>query len=257
MGIRHAHCYRGTDKPAYTRIAVTKHDRNYIGTNPGLKTRQFNMGNPTKAYNTIVDLTCEQPQVQLRDNAIEATRLMINRKLVEVVGKENFFMKLRVYPFHIMRENKLAQGAGADRVSSGMKHAFGKPIGRAARLRMSQKVFSVLCDASQAENVRKALMKTAPKLGIRIGANIHQDVASIGTMPKKMREDKVAEVAADATTDAAATPAADAKDAKGAPAKGAPAKGAPAAKDAKGAPAKGAPAAKDAKAAPAKDAKKK
>ncbi|MFH0970050.1 MAG: 50S ribosomal protein L16 [Candidatus Diapherotrites archaeon] len=191
MGLRPAHCYRGTDKPAYTRIAVTKHDRNYIGTNPSLRTRQFNMGNPLKKYDTIVDLICEQPGVQLRDNAIEATRLMANRRLAEVVGKENFFMRLRVYPFHIMRENKLAQGAGADRVSSGMKHAFGKPIGKAVRLRQSQKIFSVLCDAPQAENVKKSLLRTAPKLGILVSAKIHYDVASIGTLPKKIREEKV------------------------------------------------------------------
>lgn len=249
MGLRPAHCYRTTSKPAYTRIAVTKHDKNFIGTNPHLRTRQFNMGNPLKKYNAIVDLTCEETHIQIRDNAIESARLNVNRHLINSIGKENFFMRLRVVPYHIMRENKLAQGAGADRVSSGMKHAFGKPIGKAARIRGGQKIFSVLCDQSQVEQVKLGLLRAIPKLGIKMSVNAHDDITSIGTLPKTVREEKV-EVKEEATTataeGAAAAPAAGDKAA--APAAGA--KGAPA-KDAKGA----APA-KDAK-APAKDAKKK
>ncbi|MEK6970589.1 MAG: 50S ribosomal protein L16 [archaeon] len=253
MGIRPAHCYRGTDKPAYTRIAVTKHDRNYIGTNPHLRTRQFNMGNPLKKYDTIVDLACEESHIQIRDNAIESARLNVNRHLINSIGKENFFMRLRVVPYHILRENKLAQGAGADRVSSGMKHAFGKPIGKAARIRSGQKLFSVLCDKSQVEAVKRGLLRAIPKLGLKMSVNAHDDITSIGTLPKTVREEKVEVKAEAATTEGAATPTegtaapAAGKDAKGATA----GKGAAPAKDAKGA----APA-KDAK-APAKDAKKK
>jgi large subunit ribosomal protein L10e len=264
MGLRPAHCYRGTDKPAYTRIAVTVHHKNFIGTNPNLHTRQFNMGNPLKKYTHIVDLVCEQPHVQIRDNALEAARLNVNRHLINSIGKENFFMRLRVYPYHIMRENKLAQGAGADRVSSGMKHAFGKPIGKAARLRQGQKVFSVLCDETQLDAVKRGLLRAIPKMGLVMSVNAHQDILSIGTLPKKMREEKVEVKAEEATAeagegaDATAAPAAGGKE--GAPAaKGAPAKGTPA-KDAKGVPAKdakGTSAGKDAKGDKGKDAKKK
>ena len=253
MGLRPAHCYRGQDKPAYTRIAVTKHDKNFIGTNPTLRTRQFNMGNPLKKYTKIIDLVCDVPGIQIRDNAIESARLNVNRALITSLGKENFFMRLRVYPFHIMRENKLAQGAGADRVSSGMKHAFGKPIGKAARLRQNQKIFSLLCEEHQVESAKAGLMRAIPKMGFPMSVHVHDDITSIGTLPKSMREEKVvakveeAAVAADGTV----APAADGA----APAAGKDAKGAPAAKGA--APVKGAAPAKDAKAAPAKDAKKK
>ncbi len=227
MGLRPAHCYRGVDKPAYTRIAVTVHDKNFIGTNPNLRTRQFNMGNPLKKYSHIVDLYCDTTGVQIRDNAIEAIRLNVNRALIKQIGKENFFMRLRIYPFHIMRENKLAQGAGADRVSSGMKHAFGKPIGKAARLRQGKVILSVLCDGTQTDAAKVCLMRAMPKMGFPVAVKVHQDITSIGKLPKKVREEKV-EVKEEAVvaTDGAAPAAEGAAAAKGA----APAKGAPAAK---------------------------
>ena len=247
MALRPAHCYRGQGKPAYTRIAVTVHDKNFIGTNPNLRTRQFNMGNPLKKYTHIVDLVCRDPGIQVRDNAIEAARLNVNRALITSLGKENFFMRLRIYPFQILRENKLAQGAGADRVSSGMKHAFGKPIGRAARLRYNQKILSVLCDETQLAEARRCMLRAIPKMGFKMDVLVHQDITSIGKLPKKMREEKV-EVKEEAAAVEGAV-GADGKPVEGAaPAKDAKAGGA---KDAK--PAAGA---KDAKGAPAKDEKK-
>ncbi|MDP2666926.1 MAG: 50S ribosomal protein L16 [Candidatus Diapherotrites archaeon] len=191
MGLRPAHCYRGTDKPAYTRIAIKVHHKNFIGTNPGLRTRQFNMGNPTKPYSHIVDWVVQEPHVQVRDNAIEAVRMGFNRQLVHKIGKDNFFIRVRVYPFQILRENKIAQGAGADRVSSGMKHSFGKPIGRAVRLRKNQKVLSVLCDGSHVTVVTTALNRAATKFNCKMLPIVHQDVTSIGNLPKKTREEKI------------------------------------------------------------------
>ncbi len=243
MGIRPAHCYRGQDKPAYTRIAVTVHDKNFIGTNPHLRTRQFNMGNPLKKYSHIVDLYCDVPGVQVRDNAIEAARLNVNRALITSLGKENFFMRLRIYPFHILRENKLAQGAGADRVSSGMKHAFGKPIGKAARLRQGKVILSVLCEEPKIEETKRCLMRAMSKMGFPLGVRVHQDLESIGKLPRKVREEKV-EVKAEAAADGTAAPAAEG--AAAAPAKGAAPTAKAGAKDAKPA-ATGKEAAKDAK----------
>ncbi|MFC7029415.1 hypothetical protein ACFQH8_22010 [Halomicroarcula sp. GCM10025710] len=41
-------------------------------------------------------------------------------------------MTLRKFPHQVLRENKQATGAGADRVSDGMRQAFGKIVGTAA-----------------------------------------------------------------------------------------------------------------------------
>lgn len=233
MGLRPAHCYRGIDKPAYTRLAVTKHDKNFIGTSPHLKIRQFNMGNPAPEYTHIIDLVNASPlHHQLRDNAIEATRQNINRYLGHKLGKEGYFMRIRVYPYHILRENKQAQGAGADRVSQGMSHPFGRPIGRAARVRPNQIIMSLLVNESNLKVAKHALLRAAPKFGFEIALNVHHDIASLGTRPTKQIEEKV-EVKAAAATEGAATAEAG-KEGAPAAAAGKDAK-APAAKDAKGA----------------------
>ncbi len=238
MGIRPAKCYtnpRGgkrirtgasgharkiNHQRAYTRVAITAPDRNYIGATPALRIRQFNMGNPMLPYNTVAELVVTE-SIDIRDNAIESARQSINRKLVKALGKEGFFMKVRVYPSHLLRENKQAQGAGADRVSQGMCLSFGIPVGRATRVRAGQTIFSVLCMDTQKNLVKEALRGARTRFPCSVKVEFHSDVKSIGTIPNKVIEEKVVEVAktetttptegAATTTEAGKAPAAGAK----------------------------------------------
>lgn len=187
MGLRPGRCYRSLSQRPYTRTAVKVHDKNYIGTSPHIKIRQYNMGNTLKKYSHILDLKAGA-SIQIRDNAIEATRINAVRRLNERVGKENYFLKLRVFPHNILRENKQAQGAGADRVSSGMSHAFGRPIGRSARVKKGQTILSVLVNSEDIEKTRKVLLGLASKLPCKVKVKVHTDTKSIGTIPKKVRE---------------------------------------------------------------------
>ncbi len=190
MGLRPAKCYRniGHKQRAYTRIAIKVPRRNYIGAAPALKIRQFNMGNPAAKYNRVGDLFVKD-DFDLRDNAIESARIAINRKLVKTLGKDGFFMKVRVYPSHIVRENKQAQGAGADRVSQGMSMSFGVPIGRAARVRKGQVVYSILFKKGQEDFVKDALLRARARFSSEVGVKFHDDVESVGTIPtKKIRD---------------------------------------------------------------------
>jgi large subunit ribosomal protein L10e len=63
-----------------------------------------------------------------------------------------------------MRENPLASGAGADRFQTGMAKAFGKPIGRAARVKPGQKVASVYVTKEKIPVTKKALKRAMMKL---------------------------------------------------------------------------------------------
>ena len=192
MGLRPGKCYRAQSKPAFTRTAVKVHKKNYIGSTPGVRTRQFNSGNPLKKYTHIADLIAEE-KVQIRDNSLESIRVAINRDLTKTVGKENFFIRLRIYPYHILRENKQAQGAGADRVTKGMSHPYGKPIGRAARVRENQKILSVLFNEEHLKVVKEALTKAKPKLTCKVSIKVGQDIESIGTLPKRIKIREVKE----------------------------------------------------------------
>jgi len=278
MGIRPAHCYRSPKhgvklrngaggharragkQRAYTRIAINVPDKNYIGAAPQLKIRQFNMGNPLLKYNTVAELIVKD-SIDIRDNAIESVRSTINRKLTKDLGKDAYFMKVRVYPSHLIRENKQAQGAGADRVSQGMTLAFGVPIGRMARVRKGQTIFSILCMSEQKEIVKTAMHRAAAKFPCKVEVKFHNDIKSLGTLPTKVQEEVIVEVKkADVVPGAEGAPAAVGADGKPI----APAAGTTPAPGAKGAPApaagKGTPApagGKSAPAAPAKPAGKK
>lgn len=70
---------------------------------------------------------------------------------------------MRVHPYHVIRINKQLSCAGADRLSSGMRQAFGRPYGKVARLKIGQVVMSVRSkDANQkhcVEALRRAKFK--------------------------------------------------------------------------------------------------
>lgn len=50
---------------------------------------------------------------------------------------------MRVHPFHVVRINKMLSCAGADRLQTGMRGAFGKPLGTVARVNIGQTLMSV------------------------------------------------------------------------------------------------------------------
>lgn len=69
--------------------------------------------------------------------------VLLKRYLVKVAGKETFHMRVRVHPHHVVRINKMLSVAGADRLQTGMRGAFGKPAGKVARVNVGQILLSV------------------------------------------------------------------------------------------------------------------
>ena len=68
---------------------------------------------------------------------------MCNRYMVKNCGKEAFHMRVRCHPFHVVRINKMLSCAGADRLQTGMRGAFGKPQGTVARVRIGQPILTM------------------------------------------------------------------------------------------------------------------
>jgi len=85
--------------------------------------------------------------------------------LTKTVGKDGYHIRIRAHPFHVLRANKMLSCAGADRLSSGMRHSYGKPIGVAARVDIGQVLISVRSkDANEAhviEAIRRGKFKFA------------------------------------------------------------------------------------------------
>jgi large subunit ribosomal protein L10e len=161
MALRPAKCYRKLERP-YTRRSNRKPKKGYVKGVPDKKIHRFEMGDPKKAYRLKAYIVSERG-VQIRHNALEAARIACNKYLVTEIGKENFFMKVLIFPHHVMRENALATGAGADRFSEGMRRAFGKPIGLAARVKPNQRIFEIRLDSGKEHIAKEALRRAVMK----------------------------------------------------------------------------------------------
>ena len=106
--------------------------KRYMGGVPGIRISQFDIGDLRTKFPVHVHLIAEE-QCQIRHIALEAARISANRYIVKKAGNA-YHLKLRVYPHNVLRENKIATGAGADRISEGMRAAFGGAVDDQQRL---------------------------------------------------------------------------------------------------------------------------
>ncbi len=148
--------YRKITGRAYTR-------REYMGGVPGIKIAQFDMGNLSEDFPVSISLTVKEA-CQIRHTALESARIASNKYLMKRAGRSNYHLKIRIYPHHVLRENKQATGAGADRVSQGMRKAFGKPVGTAARVKPGQRIITVETKPQFYKFAREALRRAGYKL---------------------------------------------------------------------------------------------
>ncbi len=100
---------------------------------------------------------------QLGSEAIEAARQCANRHLGNTGGKENFHMRIRIHPYHVIRINKMLTCAGADRLQTGMRQAWGKPAGTCARVDIGQILMSVRTKDANKANAIEALRRSKYK----------------------------------------------------------------------------------------------
>jgi large subunit ribosomal protein L10e len=86
---------------------------------------------------------CSFEKEQIGSEAMEAGRIAANKYMVTKAGKEGFHLRVRLHPFHVLRINKMLSCAGADRLQTGMRGAYGKPQGVAARVSIGQIMLSI------------------------------------------------------------------------------------------------------------------
>ena len=83
--------------------------------------------------------------------------------MVKTTGKESFHLRVRVHPFHVVRINKMLSCAGADRLQTGMRGAWGKPNGTVARVNIGQVLLSVRTKDSNRATAIEALRRSQYK----------------------------------------------------------------------------------------------
>ena len=159
MARKPASMYRRIKGPAFTR-------RKYMGGVPNNRILSFHTGNlvgaETGLFKMQMDLYAEE-SCQIRHTALEAGRVIANATIRNAAGVQGYALRIHTYPHQVLRENKQATGAGADRVSQGMRCAFGKNVGTAARVKRGQRVISILCNPSDYLVAKDALRKASMK----------------------------------------------------------------------------------------------
>jgi len=153
----HARNYREVKGQPYVR-------KEYIKGFPQPKISKFTMGDPNAEFAYEARLIALE-RAQIRHNALEAARVAANRLLMDKLSN-NYFMQVYPYPHVVLRENKMIFGAHADRLQDGMRRAFGKPIGTAARVSPNQTIIAVRVNGDGVEVAKEALRRASAKLPI-------------------------------------------------------------------------------------------
>ncbi len=152
-----ARMYRKVEGQVYTR-------REYMGGVPTCRVTQFDTGNLRTAFPLVLSLGTEEA-AQVRDIALEAARVSAVRVLEKHAPNE-FHLKVRRFPHQILREHKMAMGAGADRISDGMRRAFGKPVGHAVRAQIGTELLTIYTTDAHLPVAKEALRKASHKLPV-------------------------------------------------------------------------------------------
>jgi large subunit ribosomal protein L10e len=148
--------YRETRGMPYVR-------REYIAGKPQMKIARFSSGLAGNNYDYKLELIATE-KMQIRHNALEAARLAANKRMAQA-GETSFFSMLRIYPHVILRENKMIATAGADRLQEGMRRAFGKSTGLAARIRPGQVIFEAYVTDANLDIAKDGFKMAASKIG--------------------------------------------------------------------------------------------
>jgi large subunit ribosomal protein L10e len=154
MGRRPNKCYRYCKNKPYPKSRFCR------GV-PDPKIRIYDVGMKRAdcaVFPCAVHMVSDEKQ-QLSSEALEAARIACNKYMSNSAGKDNFHIRIRPHPFHVLRVNKMLSCAGADRLQTGMRGAFGKTYGKVARCNIGQVLISIRCREDKEQNAVEALRR--------------------------------------------------------------------------------------------------
>ncbi|WZY76488.1 hypothetical protein YC2023_022872 [Brassica napus] len=149
-----ARCYRQIKGKPYPKSR-------YCRGVPDPKIRIYDVGMKKKGVDEFpfcVHLVSWEKE-NVSSEALEAARIACNKYMVKSAGKDAFHLRIRVHPFHVLRINKMLSCAGADRLQTGMRGAFGKALGTCARVAIGQVLLSVRCKDNHGAHAQEALRR--------------------------------------------------------------------------------------------------
>jgi large subunit ribosomal protein L10e len=162
MAIRKASSYSKRIARPFTRKSGQK-SKAYVKVVPNIKIGKFRFGGQNDSVSGkhpfIVKLV-NYEKIQLRDVALEACRMYVH-KMLEEGAPGQYYLNVKIYPHHMLRENKISSGAaGADRTSTGMTQSFGQVIGRAAIVSPGTDIIFISCSNEKAAKIARDALKS-------------------------------------------------------------------------------------------------
>merc|ERR1739845_115913 len=158
MGRRPSKCYRYQKNKPYIKSR-------YCRGVPDPKIRIYDLGRKKASVDDFPFAAhlCSDELEQVGSEALEACRIACNKYMTKSAGKDVFHIRIRVHPFHVIRINKMLSCAGADRLQTGMRGAWGKPYGTVARVNIGQILMSIRCKDVNRPVVLEALRRARYK----------------------------------------------------------------------------------------------
>nr|BAS01438.1 ribosomal protein L10e [Lotharella vacuolata] len=158
MGKRPARCYRVIKNKPYPKSKYCKKC-------PRSKIRFFDIGNKSAHVDEYSScyLTSLEP-INISSQCVEALRITINRAISKKLKKKKYHLKIHIHPWHILRNNKMLAKAGADRVQTGMRLAFGKTVALCARVGKYKKILSIRSKRCHSEYIFNLIKKLSYKI---------------------------------------------------------------------------------------------
>jgi len=158
MGRRPFKCYRWIKNKPYIKSR-------YCRGVPDPKIRIYDLGRKKASVDefplAVHMISLEREN--LSSESLEAARICANKYISKMAGKDGFHLRVRVHPYHVLRINKMLSCAGADRLQTGMRGAFGKPYGLVARVDIGQIVLSIRTKDANAAHAVEALRRATAK----------------------------------------------------------------------------------------------
>ena len=137
--------------------------KKYAPGTPNVRIARFQTGARNSDYEVKIQLVSKE-KCQIRDNALEAARVGANKKMNKVVPETNYQLSVRLYPHTIISENKMIAAVGADRLQEGMRNAYGKPMGHAARVNIGSIIYEIRTYEKHIPEAKRALKTASSKL---------------------------------------------------------------------------------------------
>merc|ERR1712027_22490 len=157
-GRRPARCYRYQKGKPYIKSR-------YCRGVPDAKIRIYDLGKKTATvdeFPAVYHLVSDEKE-QLTAEALEASRIVVNKYMATNCGRESFHGRIRCHPYHGLRINKMLSCAGADRLQTGMRGAYGKPQGLTARVDIGQILISIRTKPQNLAHAKEALRRARYK----------------------------------------------------------------------------------------------